>query len=86
MSFFKKYCSVPQQAEYGFEIMRTLIETKPSQWREKLLNLSFAFSAFEEPTIRNAAIKAIWQLADSNSHWEKVVEVSFKPPTYIQNK
>ncbi|VUZ55101.1 unnamed protein product, partial [Hymenolepis diminuta] len=44
------------------------------QWHEKLLNLSFAFSAYEEPTIRNAAIKAIWQLADSNSHWEKVVE------------
>nr|CDS27488.1 protocadherin 11 [Hymenolepis microstoma] len=74
VSFFKKYCSVPEQAEYGFEIMRILIEIKSSQWRENLLKLLFAFSAFEEPTVRNAAIKAAWKLADSSLHFEKVVE------------
>ncbi|VDO04925.1 unnamed protein product [Rodentolepis nana] len=74
INFFKKYCSVPEQAEYGFEIIRVLIEIKPSQWRDQLLSFLFSFSAFEEPTVRNAAIKAAWNLADSSSHLEKIVE------------
>ncbi|KAM7535756.1 hypothetical protein Aperf_G00000097372 [Anoplocephala perfoliata] len=74
ISFLKDYCAVPEQAEYGFQVVRTLIEMKPTQWREELLNLLFGFSAFEEATVRDAAIKATSQLADSSTKWEEVVE------------
>lgn len=83
ISFLKNYCAVPEQAEYGFQVVRTLIEMKPTQWREELLNLLFGFSAFEEPTVRDAAIKATCQLANSSAKWEEVVEVSFGFHVYL---
>lgn len=85
ISFLRQYCSLPDNAEYGFEVVRNLIELKQTQWREELLNLLFGFSAYEDQTVQKAAIKAACQLAHSSSKWEEIVEVSFDTSsTYIQ--
>ncbi|VUZ55106.1 unnamed protein product [Hymenolepis diminuta] len=74
ISFLRQYCTLPDNAEYGFEVVRNLIELKQTQWREELLNLLFGFSAYEDQTVQKAAIKAACQLAHSSSKWEEIVE------------
>ncbi|VDM32213.1 unnamed protein product [Hydatigera taeniaeformis] len=70
----KRYCTLPEQATFGFQVLRSLIELRPSQRREELLDLLLGFGACEDSTVRRAAIKATCQLADSHPRWEKLVE------------
>lgn len=70
----KRYCTLPDHATFGFQVLRSLIELRPTQRREELLDLLLGFCAFEESTVRRAALKATSQLADSHPRWEKLVE------------
>ncbi|VDO04926.1 unnamed protein product [Rodentolepis nana] len=74
ITFLRQYCTVPDNAEYGFEVVRNLIELKQTQWREELLNLFLGFSAHENQIVQKAAIKSACQLAQSSSKWEQIVE------------
>nr|CDS27489.1 symplekin [Hymenolepis microstoma] len=74
ITFLRQYCTLPDNAEYGFEVVRNLIELKQTQWREELLNLFLGFSAHENQTVQKAAIKSACQLAQSSSKWEQIVE------------
>ncbi|KAL5103713.1 Symplekin [Taenia crassiceps] len=70
----KRYCTLPEQSTFGFQVLRSLIELRPSQRREELLDLLLGFCACDDSTVRRAALKATCQLADSHPRWEKLVE------------
>eukprot|EP00108_Taenia_solium_P005511 TsM_000679700 transcript=TsM_000679700 gene=TsM_000679700 len=70
----KRYCTLPEQATFGFQVLRSLIELRPSQRRDELLDLLLGFCACEDSTVRRAALKATCQLANSHPRWEKLVE------------
>ncbi|VDK37327.1 unnamed protein product [Taenia asiatica] len=70
----KRYCTLPEQTTFGFQVLRSLIELRPSQRRDELLDLLLGFCACEDSTVRRAALKATCQLADSHPRWEKLVE------------
>ncbi|CAH8483578.1 unnamed protein product [Schistosoma bovis] len=71
----KRYCSSPDQATYGFEILRTLIETRPVSQREDLLNMLLHFCSVDALEIRKAALTATRELASSDPRWQDHIEM-----------
>ncbi|CAH8867888.1 unnamed protein product [Trichobilharzia szidati] len=71
----KRYCSSPEQATYGFEILRTLIETRPITQREDLLNMLLHFCSVDGLEVRKAALIATRELANSDSRWQEHIEM-----------
>ncbi|CAH8436037.1 unnamed protein product [Heterobilharzia americana] len=71
----KRYCSSPEQAAYGFEILRTLIETRPVSQREDLLNMLLHFCSVDGLEVRKAALNATRELASSDSRWQDHIEM-----------
>ncbi|CAH8434957.1 unnamed protein product [Schistosoma turkestanicum] len=71
----KRYCSSPEQATYGFEILRTLIETRPVSQREDLLNMLLHFCSVDGLEIRKAALTATRELASSDPRWQDHIEM-----------
>ncbi|KAH8854993.1 Symplekin [Schistosoma japonicum] len=71
----KRYCSSPSQATYGFEILRTLIETRPVSQREDLLNMLLHFCSVDGVEVRKAALAATRELASSDPRWQDHIEV-----------
>lgn len=56
------------------QVLRQLIEFRPNQRREELMNLLLSFCAFDNTVVRKAALKATWRLADCQSKWEAIIE------------
>lgn len=57
------------------QILRSLIQLRPTEQRKDLLGVLLNFTSFEDTEIRKAALKATCQLADSHSMWEEQIEV-----------
>ncbi len=60
---------------YPSQVLRSLIELRPTDQRKELLDILLIFCSAEDVEIRKAALKATCQLADSNSKWEEAIEV-----------
>ncbi|VDN41338.1 unnamed protein product [Dibothriocephalus latus] len=79
MNSLKRYCWNPEHAPYGFQTLRSLIECRPTEQRKELFDLLLNFASVDDTKIRQAALTAVTELAQSNAKWQDQIEVCSPP-------